>query len=260
MWVNTTITRFWLEQGKIEKPLLLICEMGILPRNTRPESLSIARIHLDHPIPYRLMPAYLNLTRLLLLLGDVEAVLTISECLLQDAYAWGWGKVAIELLVMKALAYHAKKDTSSSLAVLDQAIASAWSEQSKRVFIDQGEPMGKLLYQASARGIGGEFVTDVLTQFGQQVSPVQSAYPTPQEISPGTETGPSQYLLVEPLSDRELEVLRHIADGCSNQEIADRLVLSLLTVKRHISNIYAKLEAKNRTQAVSLARSLKLID
>jgi LuxR family transcriptional regulator, maltose regulon positive regulatory protein len=260
LWVNTTLTRFWLEQGKIGKPLLLICETGILPRNTRPESLSINSIHLDHPIPYRLMPAYLNLTRLLLLLGDMDAVLTISECMLQDAHAWGWGKVETELLVMKALAYYAKKDTSSSLAVLDQAIASAWSEQSKRVFLDQGEPMGKLLYQASAHGMGGEFVTDLLTQFGQQMSPVQSAYPTPQEILTRTGTGPSQYLLVEPLSDRELEVLRCIAEGNSNQEIADRLVLSLLTVKRHISNIYAKLEAKSRTQAVSLARSLKLID
>ncbi len=75
-----------------------------------------------------------------------------------------------------------------------------------------------------------------------------------------TEGRRDQNLLIEPLSARELEVLRCIADGYSNQEIADRLVLSPLTVKRHISNIYAKLEAKSRTQAVSLARSLKLIE
>jgi len=62
------------------------------------------------------------------------------------------------------------------------------------------------------------------------------------------------------ISSREYEVLQFIAQGYSNQEIADRFVLSPLTVKRHISNIYAKLEAKNRTQAVSLARALKLIE
>jgi LuxR family maltose regulon positive regulatory protein len=69
-----------------------------------------------------------------------------------------------------------------------------------------------------------------------------------------------QRFLVEPLSARELEVLHSIAAGCSNQEIADRFVISPKTVKRHISNIYAKLEAKNRTQAVALARALKILE
>jgi LuxR family transcriptional regulator, maltose regulon positive regulatory protein len=64
--------------------------------------------------------------------------------------------------------------------------------------------------------------------------------------------------LSEPLTTRELEVLKLIEAGCSNQEIAERLVISIPTVKRHISNIYAKLGAKNRTQAVSVGRDLNL--
>jgi LuxR family maltose regulon positive regulatory protein len=74
---------------------------------------------------------------------------------------------------------------------------------------------------------------------------------------PGTEALPAQ-LLVEPLTLRELEVLKLIESGSTNQDIANRLVISIPTVKRHISNLYGKLGAKNRTQAVSLGRELGL--
>jgi LuxR family maltose regulon positive regulatory protein len=66
-------------------------------------------------------------------------------------------------------------------------------------------------------------------------------------------------LLAEPLSQRELEVLQLIEAGCSNQEIAARLFISIATVKRHISNIYAKLDVQNRTQAISIGRELSLL-
>lgn len=259
-WVQSALTRFWLDQGKIENALLLLCEMGVLPGNTRPETLSIAGIPLDHPIPYRLIPAYLNLTHLMLLMGNTDAVLTISGHLLKEACSWNWGKVEVELLVLKALAFQAKKDTALSLAALNQAVASAWSEQFIRVFLTEGEGMGKLLYQAKVRGMGGEFVEELLALTGKPTSTVQPVYPIVREILAVTKAGSGQQLLIEPLSERELEVLNAIAEGCSNQEIASRFVLSPLTVKRHISNIYAKLEAKNRTQAVSLARTLKLIN
>jgi LuxR family maltose regulon positive regulatory protein len=71
---------------------------------------------------------------------------------------------------------------------------------------------------------------------------------------------PSVQSLIEPLTLRELEILKLIEAGCTNQDIADRLVISIPTVKRHISNIYGKLGAKSRTQAVSLGRELRLFE
>ena len=80
-------------------------------------------------------------------------------------------------------------------------------------------------------------------------------------LEPGAgEAKPSIQLLREPLTRRELELLKLIEEGCTNQDIADRLVISIPTVKRHISNIYLKLGAKNRTQAISLSKALNLFD
>ncbi len=76
---------------------------------------------------------------------------------------------------------------------------------------------------------------------------------------PGAEHPPAQ-LLIEPLTLRELEVLKLIEAGCSNLDIADKLVISMPTVKRHISNIYAKLGVESRTQAVSIGRELRLFE
>jgi DNA-binding CsgD family transcriptional regulator len=266
MWVWTEFARFWMELGKTEKALLLIRDTGILPYSFTPETLSLTSTSKDVSIPYRLAPAYMILARLSLKIGSPDAALAISECLMQEASAWGWGKLVTELFILKALAFQAKKDTAASLAAFGKAIASAWPEQSKRVFLDEGVAMGKLLYQAKAHGIGGEFVTDLLSIMDQQAQLTQPVTADLYVIDPSKKTsaqmesGQGQRLLVEPLSAREMEVLRCIAEGYSNQEIADRFVLSPLTVKRHISNIYAKLEAKNRTQAVALARTLKLIE
>lgn len=260
MWVKTALARFWLDQGEIEKALLIIHDIGIFPENCTLDTVSLAGIPLETPIPYLLEPAYLILARLFLALGNPDAVLAISEHLIQEAKTWGRGKVVIELQILQALAFQAKKDTSSALAALESAVALAWPEQFTRVFLDGGESMGKLLYHAKARGIGGMFVTEMLNRMGGAAGAGSSLLRPYQKSMMDTEPARGQGLLVEPLSARELEVLRCIAEGCSNQEIADRFFLSPKTVKRHISNIYAKLEAKSRTQAVSLARSLKLIE
>jgi LuxR family maltose regulon positive regulatory protein len=71
---------------------------------------------------------------------------------------------------------------------------------------------------------------------------------------------PQPQLLIEPLTAREIEVLKLIEAGCSNQEIAEKLVISFTTVKRHISNIYTKLDAKSRTQAIAVGKELKLFE
>jgi LuxR family maltose regulon positive regulatory protein len=118
-----------------------------------------------------------------------------------------------------------------------------------RLFVDEGPPMARLLSEAAARGIAPEYTQRLLAAF----SPAGPSRPHPDRVD-----GP-QSSLVEPLSERELEVLQHIAEGLSNQEIASRLYLSPHTVKVHSRNIYGKLGVHNRTQAVTRARTLGML-
>ena len=147
-------------------------------------------------------------------------------------------------MILQALAFQGKRDMDQALLVLERALSLAEPEGYTRVFLDEGEPMAKLLYQAKAHKIGQEYASELLSALGEP---------------PRAELTPAQ-LLIEPLTSRELEVLKLIETGYSNQDIADTLVISMPTVKRHISNIYIKLGARSRTQAVSLGRELGLFE
>ena len=103
--------------------------------------------------------------------------------------------------------------------------------------------MARLLHLARSRQVETEYATHLLSVLEKAAGKMQ----------------PPSQLLIEPLTMREIEVLRLIEAGCSNQDIAGKLVISIPTVKRHISNIYSKLGAKNRTQAISLGKELDLI-
>jgi LuxR family maltose regulon positive regulatory protein len=109
--------------------------------------------------------------------------------------------------------------------------------------------MARLLYQTLEQGIEPDYVRHLLTRFPLEVGDSGSA----------EKPGIDQSSLIEPLSDRELEVIHLIAQGLTNQEIADRLVLSLHTVKAHTRNIYGKLDVSSRTQAVARARTFDLL-
>lgn len=149
----------------------------------------------------------------------------------------------IEILVLQTMALQGKQDLAQALSVLERALALAQPERYVRIFLDEGEAMARLLHHVKAHHMGTGFVSELLAEMPNQ-SGVASA---------------SSQRLVEPLSARELEVLSLIAVGDSNEEIAAKLIISIKTAKRHISNIYAKLGVKSRTQAVALARELKLV-
>ena len=106
--------------------------------------------------------------------------------------------------------------------------------------------MMALLHRAAAHGIASGYVTALLEAAGERV--------TVEYRLPSSHAGP----LVEPLTERECEVLQLLTDGASNREIADHLVLSVNTVKKHVLNIYGKLGVQSRTQAIAKARSLNL--
>jgi LuxR family maltose regulon positive regulatory protein len=159
--------------------------------------------------------------------------------------AMGAGRIAhsIEILVLQALAFQEQGASAQALAALEQALSLAEPEGYVRTFVDEGEPMARLLRRALSEGIVPSYVSRLLTAFGES---------TPPSL-------PVALALVEPLTERELEVLRLIATGLSNREIAQELFVAVSTVKSHINHLYGKLEVRNRTQAVARAQKLGLL-
>ena len=156
----------------------------------------------------------------------------------------------IEILILQCLAYHAIGNMRGALDVLAQALALAEPEGFLRVFMDHGARMRDLLRHATARGLAGAYTRRVLAAF--------EAPAKRPSASAGRATGDGSRS-VQALTTRELEILRLIAGGLRNQEIADHLSISAATVKRHIANAYGKLGAGHRTEALARANELKLL-
>jgi LuxR family maltose regulon positive regulatory protein len=155
----------------------------------------------------------------------------------------------IEILMLQALASQAGSDTTRAIAALEHALTLAESGGYIRIFVDEGPPMARLLYEALTRGIAPDYSRRLLATF-----PIAE----PGQTDPSKSQAPESEL-VEPLSERELEALQLIAEGLINQEIASRLFLSLNTVKIHTRNIYGRLDAHNRTGAVARARAFGIL-
>jgi len=178
-----------------------------------------------------------------------QRAVSLLERLTTHAMASGRLGSAIETLVLRALAHHALNDTRAALDAIATALELAEPEGYLRVFLDEGIAMRDLLRQATARGIAGAYTRRVLAAFDGPVSPAPAAEPI--AAAPAL----SQQLL----TPRELEILRLIAVGMRNQEIADQLFISPATVKRHIANVYEKLDARHRTEALLRAQMLNLL-
>jgi LuxR family maltose regulon positive regulatory protein len=154
----------------------------------------------------------------------------------------------IGVLVLQALVLQAQGEGERALAALERALSLGEPEGYVRTFIDESEPMAALLRQAAARGIAVEYVGKLLSESAKE----------PGRGEPAGES-PSLPAGVEPLTERELEVLRLLAIGLSNREIAEQLFLAVGTVKKYTSNIYGKLSVHSRTQAAAKARQLGLL-
>ena len=145
----------------------------------------------------------------------------------------------IEISVLQALDHQARGDTPTALAALEQALALAEPEGYVRVFLDEGPPMTALLRAAAQQG--REYARSLLAADSADARPA-----------------PAQRGLVEPLSERELGVLRLLRTDLSGPEIARELTVSLNTVRTHTKSIYAKLGVNNRRAAVTKAEELDL--
>jgi ATP/maltotriose-dependent transcriptional regulator MalT len=151
-------------------------------------------------------------------------------------------------MVLQAVAHQAHRETDKAVELLGEALALAESGGFVRVFVDEGIPMARLLSEASARGMMPDYVGRLLAAF-------ESEEPKSEDKS----SLPSAQHLIEPLSQRELQVLQLIAQGLSNEEIGKRLFLALDTVKGHNRKIFDKLGVQRRTEAVARARELGLL-
>ncbi len=147
----------------------------------------------------------------------------------------------IEILVLQALARQARGDVPAALASLQRALTLAEPEGYVRIFADEGPPMASLLRAAAKQGIARNYVRRLLAAVNK--------------TGDGT---PVSQGLTEPLSERELDVLRLLGTDLGGPEIARELVVSLNTVRTHTKNIYAKLGVNNRRAAVRRARELDL--
>jgi LuxR family maltose regulon positive regulatory protein len=171
----------------------------------------------------------------------------LLERLLEAAVAGGRSGSAIEILILLALARQAEGAVSAALASLERALTLAEPEEYLQIFVREGAAMRDLLRQAAAGSSASGYAQRLARSFGDP-----DLLLTPRTPAAGLS-------LVEPLTARQIEILRLIAAGMRNQEIAEQLYLSLPTVKRHIANIYGKLGADHRTEAVAKANELNLL-
>jgi LuxR family maltose regulon positive regulatory protein len=233
-------TQMWLVQDKLEEASQWALERRL---DTDGES------KLQHEIDYFLLFEYILYGRILIAQGRLDETTTLLQRLLEAAETGGRTSRVIEILILQALVLEARGDTDQAVTTLEKALTLAEPEGFIRIFVDEDQPMARLLYEALNRGIAPDHISRLLSAFPM----TESEQTDPSKI----QTPKSE--LVEPLSEREIEVLQLIAEGLTNQEVASRLYLAQSTIKVHTRNIYGKLGVNNRTQAVARARALGIL-
>jgi LuxR family maltose regulon positive regulatory protein len=193
--------------------------------------------------------------RALIAQGDSSAVLEILIPYCPQMEEKKWEDQRLRAMVLQALAHHLQGDKDSARQVLTEALTLAEPGGFIRLFVDNGESMRSLIV---------DFKSWIEKQSGDRNHPLReyvdkllAAFEPLKPVLGSTTTNP-QSELVEPLSQRELEVLQLICQGLSNQEICQRLFLALDTVKGHNRRIFEKLQVHRRTEAIARARELKL--
>lgn len=189
----------------------------------------------------------LTQARLLIAQGEKEAAAEQLEASYERAVGVDWQYGVVETRALQALA---APTPAAALAFLADALKLAQPEGYIRTFVDKGEAMAELLRQASSQGIAPDYAAKLMAAFE-----AESEGRRPREVPALSPAQP----VIEPLSERELEVLRLVAAGLSNRGIANRLTISVGTAKTHVHNIISKLNVRGRTEAVARARDLDLI-
>ncbi|MEN6482536.1 MAG: LuxR C-terminal-related transcriptional regulator [Anaerolineaceae bacterium] len=190
------------------------------------------------------------LVRLWTVDGQADEADALASRLIDYADANGWVSRKMDFLVLQALARQNAGRQVLALQSLEQALEIGEAEKFTRTFLDEGQPLFDLFLQISRKKTRASAYAHLLLS-------TTKVDPTQDQIR--TQSSQQNKPLVEPLTQREVVVLRQMASGCSNQEIAQRLVISVGTVKAHIYHITAKLGARSRTEAVARAREAGLL-
>jgi LuxR family transcriptional regulator, maltose regulon positive regulatory protein len=198
---------------------------------------------MDDEVPPLREAEYRTFVRVLLAQKQADGALDLIKRLLSAAESAGKVEAKIELFILQSLAFQAKKEIPQALKALEDALALAQPEGYLRKFIDEGEQVANLLRHAGSQGIFPRYVARLLMEFNHVPDQMVTA----------------RQPLIEPLSEREMDVLRLIAAGLSNQEIAQKLIIAGGTVKAHTASIYQKLDVSSRTEAVARARELNIL-
>jgi LuxR family maltose regulon positive regulatory protein len=153
-------------------------------------------------------------------------------------------------MLLQVIVHQAMGQMDQALPLLRACVAQAQMQGSIRLFVDEGAPMHTLLSQLRHDAGNANYVAQLMNAFGPPATPAQPA---------ALAAASPSHLPLGAFSPRELEILRLIQEGHSNQNIGERLFLSLSTVKWHNQNIFAKLDVQRRTEAVARAIQLKLL-
>ena len=235
--------RIWIKQGELEKALAW----------AREQKLSI-----EEDASYLREFEQITFARILLsqyqtdhLIGLLHDAMGLLERLLKAADEGGRIGSVIEILVLQALAHQMQEDIPAALPSLERALKLAEPESYMRIFLAEGENMADLIREIAKRGFLPNYTDKLLSAFKAERKGMDV------ETRPSAE--PASSSLIEPLSQRELEVLRLFKTELSGPEIARELVIGLSTVRTHTKSIFSKLNVNNRRAAVKRAEELNLI-
>jgi LuxR family maltose regulon positive regulatory protein len=184
----------------------------------------------------------------------LEPILDYIEAQLQFLRERDWTELMIDASIVQAMALQALGVRDQALVALERALKLAKPGRWMRIFVDEGPPMAALLKEVAAKGIEQDYVDRLLVALDVDEQKIQKA--RTRTIHP---LGKSSTILVESLSERELDVLRLLPTNLSNTEIAEELYISRNTVRSHVGHIYDKLGVHSREEAVQQARALGLL-
>ena len=235
--------RLWVKQGRLTEALGWGCD---------------GNLSVDDELSYLHEYEHLTLARVLIAQyrgertdSALEQTIGLLTRLLAAAEAEERTGSSIEILVVQALAYEAKGDLAGAIASLEHALILAEPEGYVRIFAECGPPMARLLREAMTRSITPTHTERLLT--------ASATWGQPQNDAAPASGVPTPQPLIEPLSQREIDVLRLLSTELSGPEIARELVVALSTVRTHTKRIYSKLNVTNRRAAVKRATELELI-